>query len=830
MTLGAYATVGGVQTRSLQNNGAVVGASGPFPTNMPAVPLALLATSGTADLSVPSHGSTTIAPGSYRNLMIGDHAAVQLSAGTYSFNAVSIADHVSVVSAAAGVDIRLADTLNVGTFTSIRSASGTASKLTISTSAANGPASAPAVALGANVSISALIAAPNGTLSVADHASIVGALSGFDVSVGDHASISYQSGFASTSPAQVGAQQLTGYANAPVASAPIIGPGPPHTMVSVGVGLPSGDAAGMRALADAVSNPADPSYLQYLTVSQFADRFGSSATSYGALTTWATNAGLMTQAYPSRLMLDVTGEAAVLNQALHVTLVYGARPDGSTFFEADRQPSVDTTVTILRVSGLDDFVVPKSADTGTGPYGFLQSVDLREAFIGDCGFGLAGEHQSVGIFAGEPYAPGDITQYIANTGLDVTGTQEQILAGNGDSTIPPTGGGLEIGTDIEMVLAMAPHIDRVVIFNGGSSGLSSSLAQMAARPEIHQFTDSFDAMPVDANANQSLAELAIQGQSFFSASGDYAAGSNPARGKYLEDLLDIRDNPYVTLVGGTNLTMSGGSVSSETGWDGSGGGPFVGPPGEPIPYYQMGLLPPGISNRSAPDVSAASTGVYLYLKGGDQTGIAGTSLASPEWGGMMALINQSRANNAMVPVGFANPLLYGVAANSSLPPGFRDMTSGNNGYAAGVGYDLVTGLGSPTCQLVKEIGFPVGAFEPTIHVSVGSNAASDPSLGPAICVFGKGFLDSRGDSVSIALFGIPNNSGEVDVGDAAVQPDGTFHFSLPQVGSRASCDGSQLSSTVSVAAGSPEGDIAGATVPGEFWCTAGTQSSFGSCD
>lgn len=84
----------------------------------------------------------------------------------------------------------------------------------------------------------------------------------------------------------------------------------------------------------------------------------------------------------------------------------------------------------------------------------------------------------------------------------------------------------------------------------------------------------------------------------------------------------------------------------------------------------------------------------------------GTSFATPIFAGMLADINQ--ALNYTTGQGNINPVLYQLAANSTTySTAFHDVKSGNNnctagstycsgtaGYAAGAGYDEVTGLGS----------------------------------------------------------------------------------------------------------------------------------------
>jgi subtilase family serine protease len=107
----------------------------------------------------------------------------------------------------------------------------------------------------------------------------------------------------------------------------------------------------------------------------------------------------------------------------------------------------------------------------------------------------------------------------------------------------------------------------------------------------------------------------------------------------------------------------------------------------------------GYNCREVPDVSAdadPSTGYDIYF--GGWLPVGGTSAAAPTWASLAALADASSA--CTTPVGFANPGLYG-AARAAYGSNFNDVTSGNNsfdgvtGFAAGSGYDMASGLGSP---------------------------------------------------------------------------------------------------------------------------------------
>jgi hypothetical protein len=82
------------------------------------------------------------------------------------------------------------------------------------------------------------------------------------------------------------------------------------------------------------------------------------------------------------------------------------------------------------------------------------------------------------------------------------------------------------------------------------------------------------------------------------------------------------------------------------------------------------------------------------------TAFGGTSAAAPLWAALTATIDSTSAC-AGHPVGFMNPALYRLAANSpadfnDITVGDNDVTATNNGaYPAGTGYDMTTGLGTP---------------------------------------------------------------------------------------------------------------------------------------
>jgi subtilisin-like proprotein convertase family protein len=168
---------------------------------------------------------------------------------------------------------------------------------------------------------------------------------------------------------------------------------------------------------------------------------------------------------------------------------------------------------------------------------------------------------------------------------------------------------------------------------------------------------------------------------------------------------------HVVGVGGTTLNVSAsGAYLSESGWSSSGGGPsqIVG-----LPSYQSNLVVHDGSQvvseatRVGPDVAYVAdpnTGVAVYgtYGWGGWAQIGGTSAGSPQWAGLIAIADQGLAlagNTSLDGFSQTLPNLYHLPSAD-----FHDTTSGNNGYAAGPGFDMVTGLGTPVAnRLVTDL-------------------------------------------------------------------------------------------------------------------------------
>ena len=83
-----------------------------------------------------------------------------------------------------------------------------------------------------------------------------------------------------------------------------------------------------------------------------------------------------------------------------------------------------------------------------------------------------------------------------------------------------------------------------------------------------------------------------------------------------------------------------------------------------------------------------SPGLYL---------VGGTSAACPIFAGIVTLIQNARLASGKSEFNGQNlgPAIYTVSAGALYHYRYYDVTSGNNGLAAGANFDLVTGFGVP---------------------------------------------------------------------------------------------------------------------------------------
>jgi hypothetical protein len=522
----------------------------------------------------------------------------------------------------------------------------------------------------------------------------------------------------------------------------------------------------LQALIGQLNDPSSPNYHKFLTVQQFTDQFGPTAEDYAQVVSFANSHGLtVTRTFSTRLLVNVAGSAATVNQAFHVTMqTYKHPTESRNFYAPDVEPTVDLGVPLLGLEGLTDFTLPRpmlkqalsAANvhgyvTGSGQSGQFLGSDMRAAYAP--GVTLDGSGQVVGLIELGPYNLQDVQSYFSTIGQPLQVPIYNVLLGvDGICSGTAGSGGCDDGEeviDIEQAISMAPHLSGLIVYEayGSNSDALTAFTQAASDNIAKQMSLSFGwggTPGTEPGYEQVFLEFQAQGQNLFIASGD--SGANVGGGGY------PGNSPNVTDAGGTDLTTAsaGGPWQSETGWVGSGGGWNT---ASPIPSYQTSAVNANnqgsASFRNVPDVAMeANTDNFFCANGSCQGGIGGTSLAAPRWAGFLALANQQADGN---PVGFLNTTLYALGQQSSYALLFHDITSGNdfnsgspNLFSAVTGYDLVTGWGTPQGQALIDALAPVNATSPnfaltsypaTIPLTPGSGGSSTITVSPS-----NGFL------------------------------------------------------------------------------------------
>lgn len=491
--------------------------------------------------------------------------------------------------------------------------------------------------------------------------------------------------------------------------------------LNLAIGLPLRNQAALATLMQQLYDPASPKYRQYLTPEQFTEQFGPTTNDYQAVVDFArANGMIVTKLHGNRMLVDVVADVAAVQKGFHVKMnVYHHPKEARDFYSPDTEPVIDSTLSILHVQGLDNYLLPHSLmvkkqlsggkpGNGSAPFGAYMGQDFRNAYAPGSPF--AGSGQIVGLLQFDGYFPSDIATYESIAGLTNVPLQNVLLDGF-DGT--PGGGNGEVCLDIENSISMAPALSSVVVFMAGPFGNPDDILNaMAASNHIKQLSASW-AYQTDPVSEQIYKQFALQGQTFLNASGDGDAWLGGIPWGALEDT-------NITLVGGTTLTMNGvgNSYQTERAWNWGYYGPnafnpdgYWGTSGgvslnKGIPSWQTNFINSlnngSTSNRNTPDVALTADNVFIVADDGQEEVSGGTSSASPLWAGFMALVNQSAAAHGVPSVGFLAPQVYALAKTPQYNVIFHDIVTGSNtwdqsltNFYAVPGYDLCTGLGTP---------------------------------------------------------------------------------------------------------------------------------------
>ncbi|HEY2744108.1 MAG TPA: S53 family peptidase [Polyangia bacterium] len=466
-----------------------------------------------------------------------------------------------------------------------------------------------------------------------------------------------------------------------------------------------------------------------LSAEDFAELYSVSGAEYARFATWLQSQGVtVLRTVAGRNTITGTATVAVIQQAFGVTLHQYQDPDGKFIATVDYLTlSPDVAGSVSGVVGLSGdrpwlphiIKMPPQPEAGVTTY----TAAKLETQYNSTAITTAGMGETVVILgAGNQPKMTDVTAYLTaenpyTAGLTTLGayTQEQIGGPNRDDDQTAEGERQENTLDIEMLSALSPYatIYQDMVASNGVGLFSDGISYIVNKhATAHAVTVSYGScergaageMPV---MNSMFMQAKAEGQQWFFAAGDSGTdGCRDGTGNKIVSAGWPASSPYVVGVGGTGVKTG----TTEVVWD--WGDAFQGATGGGAsesfdkPAYQTGVGPNASDGaRDEPDVAAlaGAPGVVVYLDG-SATSFGGTSAATPMWAGVWAMIEQGKGHKTITN-GIETLYTLGAAGH-----GFHDITSGSNGapndnatggYAAGTGYDLATGWGSPnTADLI----------------------------------------------------------------------------------------------------------------------------------
>jgi len=410
------------------------------------------------------------------------------------------------------------------------------------------------------------------------------------------------------------------------------------------------------------------------------------------------------------------------------------RGNPQRYFKPSFEPLEDRRV--LSAGAIPGLVVPDNTGSPT-PVGV--SPTSLSSYYGLDHVGSTGSGEAIAIvdLYSDPTILADVTAFNQqynlpqfNTGSGPTLTVSQPSPSVNNTETTSSTWPLEIALDLEWAHAIAPQANIDLIEVAGPQATDPNIGPDTNTALLYGVAYANDLAPNVVSMSFAGSEsgwtsatgetLSQLDQQYFSTSGvTYVAGAGD-NGE-VGGAQYPASSPNVLSVGGTMMSTPGNvPTGAETTWNWSVPGNYAGEAAtgggvsgsEPRPNYQA-LTPVSSSTRIYPDVamfaggtpSGGGAGGAAVYYNGSWTDPGGTSVGTPIWAAMIAMVDQRRAASGQPSLTGATQTLPAIYSLSHAD--FDDITTGNNtiyspsgtvvqsGYSAAPGSDEVTGLGTP---------------------------------------------------------------------------------------------------------------------------------------
>jgi len=519
---------------------------------------------------------------------------------------------------------------------------------------------------------------------------------------------------ATLGPALVVGQGVPGFASVSdtppfLGGAAYVGPALTSQPIYISLELAT-NLTGAESYVQSIYQTGSPHFLQFLTPSEYMSEFGPTQSALTSVINWVSaNTGTIPSVQFGDQVNFVT-TIGVAERMFGISMNF-YNYQGQVFFSNSHDVLLPVSISkfVQGVEGLNNATGLTTAtqviegNTTIIPADVFSYYQFTQAF--NYGYGANGETIGIVGYPEQGINLGDVTNFWNTYGIPWTSLVESTVSGGIPGVDTTVGSGsMEMTLDSEWAGSTGQYAKIVVMtdnppcfFGIGCqsqytqwynemSQIVNSLNPVVMSTSIQYLNSQLSASQI-SSIHSLMVQSAAQGITVVGASGDYGANV----------LYDPSSDSYATSVGGVFDTVNANTpgITGQSGWTDSGGGPNT---NFAQPGYQSSLAIRAPSNgyRDTPDISfPAWHSIAIYFNGKWVGGYGGTSFATPMFAGLVA----DSVSFADSRLGQINNIMYDIPYGANgcafLGAAYTDVTSGNNGYKAGTGWDYVTGIGTP---------------------------------------------------------------------------------------------------------------------------------------